>query len=146
MSGKKRSLGRGLDAMLGASAPVQPSAAPPAEASGAVDERQPRQLPVDLVQRGRYLLRKDFEPASLQELAVSIKAQGVMQPIVVRPISGSRYEIIAGERRWRAAQLAGLDAIPALVAIYCYGLYAIDRRRHEEIASALRARSPRVTP
>ena len=74
-----------------------------------------RHLPVDLVQRGKYQPRKDIEPESLQELAESIKAQGVMQPIVVRPVSDRKYEIIAGERRWRATQLAGLDVIPAVV-------------------------------
>jgi ParB family chromosome partitioning protein len=79
------------------------------------EDRILRQLPVDLIQRGKYQPRKDIDPESLQELADSIKAQGVMQPIVVRPISDHRYEIIAGERRWRAAQLAGLDEIPALV-------------------------------
>jgi ParB family chromosome partitioning protein len=70
---------------------------------------------VDLIQRGKYQPRKDMEPESLQELADSIRAQGVMQPIVVRPVADSRYEIIAGERRWRATQLAGLDVIPALI-------------------------------
>jgi ParB family chromosome partitioning protein len=70
---------------------------------------------VDLVQRGKYQPRKDIDPESLQELADSIKAQGVMQPIVVRPISDRKYEIIAGERRWRATQLAGLDTIPAVI-------------------------------
>ena len=63
----------------------------------------------------RHRPRKDIEPESLQELADSITAQGVMQPIVVRPISDRKYEIIAGERRWRATQLAGLDVIPAVI-------------------------------
>jgi ParB family chromosome partitioning protein len=79
------------------------------------EERTLRQLPVDLVQRGKYQPRKDIEPESLQELADSIKAQGVMQPIVVRPVSDRKFEIIAGERRWRATQLAGLAEIPAVV-------------------------------
>jgi len=74
-----------------------------------------KDLPVDLIQRGKYQPRRDIDPESLQELADSIRAQGVMQPIVVRPISASKYEIIAGERRWRATQLAGLDMIPALI-------------------------------
>jgi len=78
-------------------------------------DQQLRELPVDLIQRGKYQPRRDMEPGSLQELADSIKAQGVMQPIVVRPISPEKYEIIAGERRWRATQLAGLDSIPAVV-------------------------------
>ena len=67
---------------------------------------------MDLIQRGKYQPRRDIDPESLQELADSIKAQGVMQPIVVRPISDRKYEIIAGERRWRATQLAGLDTFP----------------------------------
>jgi len=114
MSVKKHGLGRGLDALLGAAAsrPASPGAT---HAMPAVEDRILRQLPVDLIQRGKYQPRKDIDPESLQELADSIKAQGVMQPIVVRPISDHRYEIIAGERRWRAAQLAGLDEIPALV-------------------------------
>jgi len=119
MSGKKKHLGRGLDALLGSSRP-----SPAAVESAAVSQDEsivgPRdgglkELPVDLVQRGKYQPRKDIEPESLQELADSIKAQGVMQPIIVRPISDTKYEIIAGERRWRATQLAGLDVIPALV-------------------------------
>ena len=118
MSAKKRGLGRGLDALLGAAASNKPSAA----ASGgetatvqAAEDNILKDLPVDLIQRGKYQPRRDIDPDSLQELADSIKVQGVMQPIVVRPISDTRFEIIAGERRWRATQLAGLDTIPALV-------------------------------
>jgi ParB family chromosome partitioning protein len=117
MSTRKRGLGRGLDALLGASSAAQPApetgGMPPSEVAG--DEHLLKELPVDLVQRGKYQPRKDIEPESLQELADSIRAQGVMQPIVVRPISDRKYEIIAGERRWRATQLAGLDAIPAVI-------------------------------
>jgi ParB family chromosome partitioning protein len=114
MAAKKRGLGRGLDALLGASA----SAASQTESSGSEQTpqaSQPRELPVDLVQRGKYQPRRDMDPESLQELADSIKVQGVMQPILVRPISDKRYEIIAGERRWRATQLAGLESIPVIV-------------------------------
>lgn len=114
MSAKKRGLGRGLDALLGASSAGQQGTAD-ADALTGGDEKLLKELPVDLIQRGKYQPRKDIEPESLQELADSIKAQGVMQPIVVRPISDTKYEIIAGERRWRATQLAGLDAIPAVV-------------------------------
>lgn len=77
-----------------------------------------RQIDVDLLQPGRYQPRRTFMPAALEELAGSIRAEGVLQPIIVRPLPGStplRYEIVAGERRWRAAQLAGLQSIPALV-------------------------------
>ena len=113
MAAKKRGLGRGLDALLGASA----SAESQSEASGAEQTNQasPRELPVDLVQRGKYQPRRDMDPESLQELADSIKAQGVMQPIIVRSVSDKKYEIIAGERRWRATQLAGLESIPVIV-------------------------------
>ena len=116
MSARKRGLGRGLDALLGAG--TQPRELPEGEVSAA-DGDTPQQvlkdLPVDLIQRGKYQPRRDIDPESLQELADSIRAQGIMQPIVVRPVAERKYEIIAGERRWRAAQLAGLDHVPAVV-------------------------------
>lgn len=116
MSARKRGLGRGLDALLGAStAGQQQGATGAADAPAGGDEKLLKELPVDLIQRGKYQPRRDIEPESLQELADSIRAQGVMQPIVVRPVSDRKYEIIAGERRWRATQLAGLDVIPAVV-------------------------------
>ncbi|MBO6849764.1 MAG: ParB/RepB/Spo0J family partition protein [Marinobacter sp.] len=74
-----------------------------------------REVPVDLIQRGRFQPRRDMDPAALQELADSIRQQGVMQPVVVRPIAEGRYELIAGERRWRATQMAELDSIPAII-------------------------------
>ncbi|MEM6582804.1 MAG: ParB/RepB/Spo0J family partition protein [Pseudomonadota bacterium] len=112
MSVKKRGLGRGLDALLGTTTNPLPeqSAASLSSADSAL-----RDLPVDLIQRGKYQPRRDIDPERLQELADSIQAQGVMQPIVVRPISDTHFEIIAGERRWRASQLAGLQNIPAVV-------------------------------
>jgi ParB family chromosome partitioning protein len=110
MAIKKRGLGRGLDALLGGS-----TAATLEEEAVKVDSRELQHLPLDLIQRGKYQPRRDMDPAALEELANSIKAQGVMQPIVVRPIGGGRFEIIAGERRWRASQQAGLDKIPAMV-------------------------------
>ncbi|HEC18953.1 MAG TPA: ParB/RepB/Spo0J family partition protein [Gammaproteobacteria bacterium] len=109
MAVKKRGLGRGLEALLGNSATAV--ATGDAETPGA----DLREVPVDLLQPGKYQPRTDMHPESLEELASSIKAQGVVQPIVIRPIDGGRYEIIAGERRWRAAQLAGLHEIPAVV-------------------------------
>jgi ParB family chromosome partitioning protein len=112
MAGKKARMGRGLDALLSSSAQASSRAQTPAAAES---DGELREIPVDLIQRGKYQPRRDIEPESLQELADSIKAQGLMQPIVIRPISDKRYEIIAGERRWRAAQLAGLGEIPALV-------------------------------
>jgi ParB family chromosome partitioning protein len=97
-----KGLGRGLDALLGA------ETAPAIVAS-------PSQLPVDRLQPGRYQPRTKMDNESLAELADSIRAQGVIQPILVRPIGGERYEIIAGERRFRAAQMAGLAEVPVAV-------------------------------
>jgi ParB family transcriptional regulator, chromosome partitioning protein len=76
---------------------------------------QLRRVDVDLLQAGRYQPRKNFLPETLQELADSIKAQGIIQPLVVRPLGDNQYEIIAGERRWRAAQLAGLSDVPVII-------------------------------
>jgi len=110
MSAKKRGLGRGLDALLGGK-----SENLDAEVISADEKHDLKDVPVDLIQSGKYQPRRDMDQDALQELAESIKAQGVMQPIVLRPISEDRYEIIAGERRWRATQLAGLDHIPAVI-------------------------------
>lgn len=109
MAAKKRGLGeRGLDALL-ASSRVNLD-------KGSKDrDGELRELPIDLIQRGRYQPRRDMDPAALQELADSIRQQGVMQPVVVRPIDDGQYELIAGERRWRATQLAELDRIPAII-------------------------------
>ncbi|OZB16346.1 MAG: chromosome partitioning protein ParB [Marinobacter sp. 34-60-7] len=109
MAAKKRGLGeRGLSALLQGSK---------VNLNQDVDNHdgELRELPVDLIQRGRYQPRRDMDPAALQELADSIRQQGVMQPVVVRPLAGGRYELIAGERRWRATQLAELDRIPAII-------------------------------
>ena len=118
MAAKKRGLGRGLDALLGPAKvqarPVEPVSASPAANVGHVDGEL-RTLGVEQLQRGKYQPRIDMHNESLEDLADSIRAQGVVQPIVVRPIDGSNYEIIAGERRWRASQLAGLHEIPAVV-------------------------------
>ncbi len=113
---KKRGLGRGLDALLGSHQAAREAAGTDDSGgeSASVDGKL-CQLPVELIQRGKYQPRRDMNPEALEELASSIRAQGVMQPIVVRHISADRYEIIAGERRWRATQLAGLDTIPAVV-------------------------------
>lgn len=109
MAAKKRGLGeRGLGALLQGSKVNLNQ--PAAERDGEL-----RDIPVDLIQRGRYQPRRDMDPAALQELADSIRQQGVMQPVVVRPIAEGRYELIAGERRWRATQLAELDSIPAII-------------------------------
>ncbi len=103
MALKKKGLGRGLDALLG---DVK------SEVGSSGDQKT---LPVEQLQRGKYQPRNDIDPEKLQELANSIKAQGVIQPIVVREINADKYEIIAGERRWRAAQLAGLHEMPVVI-------------------------------
>lgn len=108
MSAKKRGLGRGLEALLG-------SAASAVAISPELHEGELRHLPVDIIRRGKYQPRTDLHPESLEELADSIRAQGIIQPILVRAISATEYEIIAGERRWRAAQLAGLHEVPAVI-------------------------------
>ena len=100
---KPKGLGRGLDALLGGG--DNPNAA------GEVLQN----LKISFLQPGKYQPRTSMDKASLAELADSIKTRGVMQPILVRQISGGNYEIIAGERRWRAAQMAGLQEVPALI-------------------------------
>lgn len=108
MALKKRGLGRGLDALLGDAA---------VKDTGTKEEKRHhlQTLPIEFLQRGKYQPRKDIDPEKLQELADSIKVQGVVQPIVVRGLSEDRYEIVAGERRWRAAQLAGLQEVPVVI-------------------------------
>jgi len=100
---KLKGLGRGLDALLDRDGE-----------GGPVSERQAT-LRIDQLQRGRYQPRTKMDDSSLGELAASIRTQGLMQPILVRPMGSNRYEIIAGERRWRAAKIAGLAEVPALV-------------------------------
>ena len=106
MTAKRRGLGRGFEALMGASAEVlKPDLA---------EGDRLTELPLDKIRRGAYQPRVHFDAEALQSLADSIRAQGVLQPIVVRPV-GSEYELVAGERRWRAAQLAELQQIPAIV-------------------------------
>ena len=92
-----------------------PAPQPQASTTGAAGDAGHRQVPIDLVQRNPGQPRKHFDEGDLNDLANSIKAHGVLQPILVRPILGGRFEIVAGERRWRAAQRAGLHSIPAVV-------------------------------
>ena len=104
MALKKRGLGRGLNALLGE--------------AGAVTEEKTQNLqtlPIEFLQRGKYQPRKDMNPETLKELADSIKVQGVIQPIIVRLVADEKYEIIAGERRWRASQLASLQEVPVVI-------------------------------
>lgn len=115
MSAKKRGLGRGLDALLTTSANAASRQQTQGDLAQAIDKGELRKLPVEFLQPGKYQPRKDMAPEALEDLANSVKAQGIIQPIVVRPVGENRFEIIAGERRWRAAQLAGLDTVPCLV-------------------------------
>jgi ParB family chromosome partitioning protein len=127
---KKRGLGRGLNALLGSATANDIKNTPQtqliAESSSEekVKDGQLRNLPIELIQPGMYQPRIDMQADALEELADSIRAQGIIQPIVVRAIDKKTgtavadeqyYEIIAGERRWRAAQMAGLDVIPAVI-------------------------------
>ena len=127
MAAQKKGLGRGLDALLGnVDAPAETAADTTivtAESIGAAGDQTAvpgglRNISLDLLQPGTYQPRRDMHRETLEDLANSIRQQGVLSPISVRPVSdsrGTRYEIIAGERRWRASQIAGLDAIPAVV-------------------------------
>ena len=113
MAAKRQSLGTGLDALLGLAEEGSPEiieAAERNEVDGSL-----KQLPLEFLQRGKYQPRRDLDADALKELTSSILKQGVMQPIVVRKTNTDRYEIIAGERRWRASQQAGLDSIPAII-------------------------------
>ena len=98
-----KGLGRGLDALLAANQDDEG------------DKGELQMLPTHALQPGKYQPRTRMDPGSLEELAASIKAQGIMQPIMVRPVGADIYEIIAGERRWRASQIAGLVEVPCLV-------------------------------
>ncbi|MEH6502651.1 MAG: ParB/RepB/Spo0J family partition protein [Cycloclasticus sp.] len=102
MATKKRGLGRGLDALLSQTATSD-------------TKKTSNKLPIDLLQRGKYQPRTEFDPVQLQELADSISAQGMIQPIIVRPVGGGHYEILAGERRWRAAQMAGMQDVAVVI-------------------------------
>jgi len=110
MSLKKRGLGRGLDALL---TNGKPSAQIESQAESQLAELQ--KLPIEWLQPGKYQPRKDMSQDALEDLASSIRAQGVIQPIVVRSVGTDRFEIIAGERRWRASQLAGLAEVPCIL-------------------------------
>ncbi|MDG1799078.1 MAG: ParB/RepB/Spo0J family partition protein [Luminiphilus sp.] len=114
MTTKKRKLNRGLDALLGAELTTKAAVSNVSSNAGS-GQSELRQIPLEQLQRGQYQPRRDFDETALNELSDSIKAQGVMQPIVVRLVAGNRYEIVAGERRWRASQRASLDVIPAIV-------------------------------
>lgn len=114
---KRRGLGRGLDALL-TNAPRKESDSEKNDQNQVVEysnTSELQKLPIEQLQPGKYQPRKDMSADALEELSNSIKSQGIIQPIVVRPIAENSYEIIAGERRWRAAQLAEIDVVPCLI-------------------------------
>ena len=113
MAGKKRGLGRGLDALLGPAGSPAPTSSPDSDAApeGAVL----KQIPIEWIRPGQFQPRQTFDEEKLQELAASISVHGVMQPILLREVASEQFELIAGERRWRACQIAGLDRVPALI-------------------------------
>ena len=112
---KKRGLGRGLDALLGTGAVAESDSDGQAKPNLLEQEGELRTLPIHHIQPGKYQPRRHWNDEALDELASSIKAQGLIQPVVVRSIGPNSYELIAGERRWRAAQRAQLSELPALV-------------------------------
>mgnify|MGYP000224047132 CR=1 FL=1 len=120
MSAKKRGLGRGLDALLSSSKPAPSARTEQPNVSEQDVIIQPtsselQKLPIEFLHSGKYQPRKDMSEEALEELASSIRSQGIIQPIVVRPVAENSYEIIAGERRWRAAQIAKLDVVPCII-------------------------------
>ena len=120
MSAKKRGLGRGLDALLSSSKPAPSIDKEQLNTSEQDVKVQPtsselQKLPIEFLHSGKYQPRKDMSEEALEELASSIRSQGIIQPIVVRPVAKDSYEIIAGERRWRAAQIAKLDVVPCII-------------------------------
>ncbi|WP_425935210.1 ParB/RepB/Spo0J family partition protein [Aeromonas rivipollensis] len=119
MTPKKRGLGKGLDALLSTSTAARQkqvmSDQRTEQAMAPTNQGELRKLPLEWLQSGKYQPRKDMSQDALEDLANSIRAQGVIQPIVVRSIGENRFEIIAGERRWRASQLARLEVVPCIV-------------------------------
>jgi len=116
---RKTGLKRGLDALLATKTLVNNKSSDSAETEQTIEKMQQdgdlRNIPVEFLQPGKYQPRRDMGDEGLEELADSIRAQGVIQPVVIRPLAEDRYEIIAGERRWRAAQRAGLADVPAII-------------------------------
>ena len=119
MTPKKRGLGKGLDALLSTSTAARQkqvmSDQRTEQAMAPTNQGELRKLPLEWLQSGKYQPRKDMSQDALEDLANSIRAQGVIQPIVVRRIADQQYEIIAGERRWRASQLVRLETVPCLI-------------------------------
>lgn len=115
MTNRKRGLGKGLDALLSTSSAANLRQHQAETHSQNVASESLQHLALNQLQPGKYQPRRDMSQVALEELATSIRQQGIIQPIVVRPLSGGGYEILAGERRWRAARLAGLTQVPCLI-------------------------------
>ncbi|WP_086981842.1 ParB/RepB/Spo0J family partition protein [Vibrio aphrogenes] len=111
----KRGLGKGLDALLSTSSLAREKQQKVAQSQALSSEGQLADISISQLSPGKYQPRKDIQPEALEELSASIRTQGIIQPVVVRKINDSQYEIIAGERRWRAAKLAGLTQIPCVI-------------------------------
>jgi ParB family chromosome partitioning protein len=111
---KRRGLGRGLDALLTSTPNRKPDDAAQSDKTSVTDSEL-QHLPIEQLQQGKYQPRKDMSSEALEDLSNSIRSQGIIQPIVVRSVGENSYEIIAGERRWRAAQLAEIDLVPCLI-------------------------------
>ena len=103
---KRRALGKGLDSLL-------PRVSSPG--SSEPEGGRPREIPLHLIDRNPFQTRSHFDADQLKELADSIKANGVVQPVLVRPLAGGRFQLIAGERRWKASELAGKETVPAIL-------------------------------
>ena len=112
---KRKALGRGLESLLPRTAPAPPTAAAPAPDASVSSNEEVREIPLELLDPNPYQTRTHMDEVALEELAASIRASGVLQPIVVRYIDSGRYQLIAGQRRWAASQRAGRATIPALV-------------------------------
>ena len=110
---RKRGLGRGLDALLGSMSDIPVRQTP--VAAGEAGDGSLRNVPVERIRRGRHQPRRIVDESALEELAHSVRSRGIVQPIVVRPTGNGGFEIVAGERRWRAAQMAGLHEVPVVV-------------------------------
>ncbi|MEW6997499.1 ParB/RepB/Spo0J family partition protein [Colwelliaceae bacterium BS250] len=112
---KRRGLGRGLDALLTSAPRINDGQEAEPTVITVVEKSDLQKLPIEQLQPGKYQPRKDMSDNALEELSNSIRAQGIIQPIVVRPVGADKYEIIAGERRWRAAMMAKLDIVPCII-------------------------------
>jgi ParB family transcriptional regulator, chromosome partitioning protein len=110
---KRRALGKGLESLLPGRSGFTPAS--PAAAAPAPDEGKPKEIPVDQIERNPFQTRATVDEGALKELAASIAATGVVQPVLVRPLADNRFQLIAGERRWLASKLAGKATVPAIL-------------------------------